>query len=120
MKKNQIMLTAMHSYDNCHCVSIEEFKADLKTLRRINKYISHTEDDVKIRLTLNNIIISYNLFGLAATDLLFASVDAANWDKLLAYLIPLDRISADYSYQNLRVLSELKPDTELLYKVSNI
>mgnify|MGYP001578012161 CR=1 FL=1 len=60
-------------YDNPQYFDNDEFKEDIKRFSYIKKaFIRYSEGfDIKERLLLNQIIIIYNLFGSAATEMLF-------------------------------------------------
>ena len=67
------LLYAAKYYDNPHCQDIEEFHDDLKRFkylkRLFGKYVESGE--LRERLILNHLIILYNVFGNAATRMLF-------------------------------------------------
>lgn len=69
---NFILYAAKH-YDNLQCYDTLEFYDDLKRFTYIKRLFSRYEEtgDMKERLVLNHIIILYNVFGPAATRMLF-------------------------------------------------
>lgn len=64
---------AMNHYDNPGCHSIIEFEDDLRRFLYLKKLFNRYtyEGDLKERLILNHIIVLYNIFGSALTDMLF-------------------------------------------------
>lgn len=71
--QNFVLYAAKH-YDNPECHTIEEFNEDLNKLKYLKKIFKRYRDtgEINIRLTLNYIIIFYNLFGVeASTAMLF-------------------------------------------------
>lgn len=71
--QNFVLYAAKH-YDNLECHTIEEFNEDLNKLKYLKKIFKRYRDtgEINIRLTLNYIIIFYNLFGVeASTAMLF-------------------------------------------------
>ena len=44
------------------------------------------------RLILNHIIVLYNVFGEAATNMMFYKIDEQNWDVLVTFLVYLERM----------------------------
>lgn len=70
---SNFLLFAAQSYDNPQCMDDTEFFDDLKKFkylkRLFNKY--HESGELKERLVLNHLIVIYNLFGNAATRMLF-------------------------------------------------
>ena len=84
----------MHHYDNTQCYSLSEFEDDLKKFLYLKKLISRYKNngELKERLILNHIIVLYNLFGDATTDMLFFKVDKSCWDVLITFLVYLNRM----------------------------
>jgi len=48
--------------------------------------------DLRERLILNHIIVIYNLWGDAATEMLFHKVDEEHWSALIVFLTYLGRL----------------------------
>jgi hypothetical protein len=73
---NFILYAAKH-YDNPQCYDTLEFYDDLKRFKYLKslfgKYVETGE--IKERLVINHIIILYNVFGPAATRMLFFKLD---------------------------------------------
>ena len=80
----------MHHYQVPSCPTLEEFENDLKTILYIKKNIG--KNVVNIRLVLNHLIILYNCFGDAATNMLFFKIDKSSWNKLITFLIYINRM----------------------------
>lgn len=85
--EKEFLSVAMKAYDNPSCVDITEFESDLRKIQYCKKLLRkfHTNDDPNFRLLLNNLIVFYNLFGTAGTDLLMYKVKE---DGLRSILIP--------------------------------
>jgi hypothetical protein len=94
LSESNFLLYAMHHYDNPQCHSIEEFEEDLKKFLYLKKLFSRykKDDDLRERLILNHIIVLYNVFGDAATDMLFYKIDEECWNSLVTFLVYLDRM----------------------------
>lgn len=60
-------------YDMKKAVSEEEFSEDIKRFQYLKRLFKRydEDDELKIRLILNHIIVLYNCFGLNATHMLF-------------------------------------------------
>lgn len=84
----------MHHYDNPQCHSLQEFEEDLKKFLYLKKLISRYKNngELRERLILNHIIVLYNIFGDAATEMLFYKIDKHCWDTLITFLVYLDRM----------------------------
>lgn len=91
---DNFILYAMHHYDNPQCHSIQEFEEDLKRFLYLKKLFSRykSSGELRERLILNHIIVLYNLFGDAATDMLFHKIDKSNWNILATFLVYINRI----------------------------
>jgi len=83
----------MHHYDNIQCQTIEEFDEDLKKLLYIKKLLSRykNDNDLRERLILNHIIVLYNVFGDAFTNMAFCKIDKEHWPALITFLECGDR-----------------------------
>jgi hypothetical protein len=94
LNESNFLLFAMHHYDNVQCHSLEEFDSDLKRFLYLKKLFSRYKNtgELKERLVLNHIIVLYNLFGIAATKMLFYSIDKEHWNILITFLIFLNRM----------------------------
>jgi len=94
LNESNFLIYAMHHYDNTQCYSLAEFEDDLKKFLYLKKLISRykNNEDLKERLILNHIIVLYNLFGEATTNMLFYKVDKCCWDILVTFLVYLNRM----------------------------
>lgn len=88
---NFVIYAAKH-YENPECHTTEEFVEDLNKLKYLKKIFKRYRDtgEINTRLTLNYIIIFYNLFGVeASTAMLFFKLkDYA--DVLKPFLVMLN------------------------------
>jgi hypothetical protein len=86
--EKEFLAVAMKAYDNPSCVDITEFESDLRKIQYCKKLArKYTEDDEgTFRLLLNNLIIFFNLFGKAGTDMLLYKVKE---EKLRSVIAPL-------------------------------
>jgi hypothetical protein len=59
------LIYAIQNYKAVHCVSLEEFKEDLRRLKYLKKLITRYKEtgELKERLILNHLIILNNMFG---------------------------------------------------------
>lgn len=85
---------AMHSYDNPQCVTLEEFEEDLKRFIWVKKMLIRYKNGGELceRIILNHLIIIFNVFGDAATKMLFFRMDETLWSSLVTFLIYLKRM----------------------------
>lgn len=117
------LLYAAKYYDNPQCQDIEEFHDDLKRFkylkRLFGKYVESGE--LRERLILNHLIILYNVFGNAATRMLFFKLkDHLQYLKpflLLMGQMPDRVISAD---GDLYISSDIPMDQEIVETLRGI
>ena len=85
---------AMHHYDNPQCHSIAEFENDIKRFLYLKKLITRYKqsEELRERLILNHIIVLYNVYGDAATNMLFYKIDPQYWNVLTTFLVYLQRM----------------------------
>lgn len=86
----------MHHYDNIQCHSIEEFEEDLRKFLYLKKLFSRYKNngELRERLILNHIIVLYNIFGDAATEMLFFRLKEYE-SELSTFLVYLNRMPDD-------------------------
>jgi hypothetical protein len=94
LNENNFLVYAMHHYDNPQCHSLEEFEEDLKRFLYLKKLLSRYKKDGELRerLILNHIIVLYNVFGDATTNMLFYKIDSSYWSVLITFLVYLERM----------------------------
>ena len=76
LNDDNFLLYAAKHYDNAQCHDAEEFYDDLKRFKYLKRLFGKYKDtgELRERLILNHIIILYNVFGSAATRMLFAKL----------------------------------------------
>ena len=84
----------MHHYDNSQCHSVEEFEEDLRRFLYLKKlFIRYKNNgELRERLILNHIIVLYNIFDDATTDMLFFKIDKEHQSALATFLVYLNRL----------------------------
>jgi len=93
LNENNFILFAIKNYENPQAVTEEDFKRDLNHLRYVKRLLKRYKrrGELKIHLLLNHFIILYNLFGEAATPMLFFKIDREFWPALKSFIIFLNR-----------------------------
>jgi len=88
------IIFAIKHYDNPQSVTYEDFEEDLKKFKYIKRLFRRyeTAGELKTHLILNHIILLYNVFGDAATPLLFFKIEDNYWPVLKSFLLFLDRL----------------------------
>jgi hypothetical protein len=94
LNEDNFLIYAMHHYDNPQCHSIEEFEEDLRRFLYLKKLFSRYKNNSELRerLILNHIIVLYNIFGEATTDMLFFKLEKEYESSLATFLIYLNRL----------------------------
>lgn len=93
LNESNFLLFAAKHYDNAQCESLEEFQEDLNRFKYLKRLFNRYKEtgDLKERLILNHIIILYNVFGDAATQMLFLKL-RKYYECLMPFLILLNRL----------------------------
>ena len=90
---NYVMFAIKH-YENPHAVTQEDFYEDLKRFKWIKRLLKRyqTTGILKSHILMNHFIIVYNVFGEAATPLLFFKIDRELWPIIKAFVVYLGRL----------------------------
>lgn len=85
LSETNFVLYAAKHYDNPSCFDTIEFYEDLNKFKYLKRLFSRYEEtgELKERLILNHITVIYNLFGEAATRMLFFKLKDYH-----SYLVP--------------------------------
>jgi len=112
---------AMKHYDNNQCATVEEFEEDLKRLLYLKKLFSRyrVNGELRERLILNHLIILYNIFGKATTNMLFFKINEENWAPLVTFLVYLERMPNALPQHGI-ALADIELDTVIIKTLRNI
>ena len=85
---------AIKNYNNPQSVTYSDFEEDIKKFKYIKRLFRRyeTTGELKTHLILNHIILLYNVFGDAATPLLFFKIEDNYWPVMKAFLLFLNRL----------------------------
>lgn len=109
------LLNAVKHYDNPQCQGMQDLLADLKRFKYIKRLLRRYEEDtISERLLLNHIIVLHNLFGSAATPMLFFKIEPKFWPQLKTFLVYLMIIPNNYTIQDVIPESEIPLDPILV------
>ena len=91
LNEDTYILFAIKHYENPHCVTREDFDEDLKRFKYLKRLLKRyvRGGQLRIHLIINHLIILYNVFGEAATPLLFYKLEREYWcilKTILSYL----------------------------------
>lgn len=89
-----VTMFAIRNYDNPQAITSEDFHDDLKRFKYIKRLLRRYKKTgvLKTHLLLNHFISVYNVFGDAATPLLFYKIDKDLWSSMKSFVIYLGRL----------------------------
>jgi hypothetical protein len=90
LDNNNFLLFAAKHYDNPQCHDTTEFYDDLKRFKYLKRLFVKYQDsgELRERLILNHLIILYNVFGEAATRMLFLKLEG-HYQYLKPFIVML-------------------------------
>lgn len=94
LNDENFLLFAIKNYENPQAVTKDDFDKDLnhfKYIKRLLKRYNKT-GELKTHLIINHFIILYNIFGDAATPMLFFKIDEDMWGTMKSFLVFLNRL----------------------------
>lgn len=117
LNEDNYLFFAIKHYDNPQSITKEDFYDDIKRFKYLKRLLKLyvKNGNLKLHLILNHMIIIYNVFGEAATPLLFYKTSSDYWSVLKSFMIYLNRYPEVHS-----ALDSIKPDkycTEELQKL---
>lgn len=94
LDQDNFLLFAIKNYENPHAVTRDDFEKDLNHVKYIKRLLKRymREGDLKVHLLLNHFIVLYNIFGEAATPILFFKIEKDLWPTLKSFIIFLNRL----------------------------
>ena len=94
LTEENFLLFAIKNYENPQAVTKEDFDKDLnhfKYIKRLLKRYKNTRQ-LKTHLLLNHFIILYNIFGEAATPMLFFKIEQDLWSSMKTFVMFLGKL----------------------------
>jgi hypothetical protein len=93
LNEDNYILFAIKHYENPQAVTEDDFYDDLKRFKWIKRLLKKykVNGEMNIHLLINHFLILYNIFGDAATPLLFFKVDSEYWSFIKTIIIYLGR-----------------------------
>ena len=94
LNEENFLLFAIKNYENPQAVTKEDFDKDLNHFRYIKRLLKRykSSGDLKVQLLINHFIILYNIFGEAATPMLFFKIEKHLWSSVKTFVVFLDRL----------------------------
>jgi hypothetical protein len=108
LTESTFLLFAAKHYENPHCHDESEFEEDLKRFQYLRKLFNKYKQtgELKERLILNHLIILYNVFGPAATDMLFMRLEGYH-DCLKPFVAYLNYLPIYIRYDGKHIFSDM-------------
>ncbi len=93
LNESNYILFAIKHYDNPQCHTREDFDEDMKRFKYLKRLLKRyvRGELFRTHLIINHLIILYNVFGEAATPLLFFKMEREYWSILKTVLIYLNK-----------------------------
>jgi len=94
LNEDNFLLFAIKNYENPQAVTREDFEKDLNHFRYIKRLLKKYKNtgQLKVHLILNHFIILYNVFGEAATPMLFHKIEIDLWPVMKSFILFLGKL----------------------------
>tara|TARA_R110000868_G_scaffold331980_1_gene592949 strand:- start:2312 stop:2704 length:393 start_codon:yes stop_codon:yes gene_type:complete len=94
LNEDNFLLFAIKHYENPQAVTKEDFDKDLNHFKYIKRLLKRYKNtgELKTHLLLNHFIILYNIFGEAATPMLFFKIEKNLWSSMKSFVIFLNKL----------------------------
>ena len=85
---------AIQNYNNPSSVTYTDFEEDLKRFKYIKRLLKRYKNtgELKVPLLINHFIVLYNIFGEAATPMLFFKIERDLWSTMKTFILFLNKI----------------------------
>jgi hypothetical protein len=120
LNEDNFLLFAIKYYENPQAVTREDFEKDLNHFKYIKRLLKRyqREGELKTHLLLNHFIILYNIFGEAATPMLFFKIEKNLWPTLKSFIMFLNKLP-EYPKSSIHNIQVDLYCLEQLYKIYN-
>ena len=94
LNEDNFLLFAIKNYENPQAVTKEDFDKDLNHFKYIKRLLKRYKNTgvLKTHLLLNHFIVLYNIFGEAATPMLFFKIEGDLWSSMKSFIMFLNRL----------------------------
>ena len=94
LTEDNFLLFAIKNYENPQAVTKEDFDKDLNHFKYIKRLLKRYKNtgQLKTHLLLNHFIILYNIFGEAATPMLFFKIEKDLWSSMKTFVMFLGKL----------------------------
>ena len=118
LNEDNFQFFAIKNYENPQAITREDFEKDLNHFRYIKRLLKRyrSSGELKIHLLINHFIILYNIFGDAATPMLFYKIEEDLWGIVKTFVVFLNRLP-DYPHT---YIHDIEMDDECLKELERI
>jgi hypothetical protein len=118
LNEKNFLLFAIKNYENPEAVTKEDFDKDLNHFRYIKRLLKRYRGggELKVHLLINHFIILYNIFGEAATPMLFFKLEENLWPVVKTFIVFLNRLP-DYPHT---YIHEIEIDQQCMTELERI
>ena len=94
LNEDNFLLCAIKNYENPQAVTKEYIDKDLNHFKYIKRLLKRYKNTgvLKTHLLLNHFIILYNIFGVAATPMLYFKIDKELWSTMKSFIMFLGKM----------------------------
>lgn len=94
LNEDNFLVYAIKHYYNPGSMGMSDLEEDLKRIKYVKRLLNRYKKtgDASERLILNHLVVLYNVFEDAATDMLFYKLEEEYWPELKTYLVYLHRM----------------------------
>ena len=118
LNEENFLLFAIKNYENPQAITREDFEKDLNHFRYIKRLLKryNSSGELKVHLLINHFIILYNIFGDAATPMLFYKIEEDLWSIVKTFVVFLNRLP-DYPHT---YIHDIEMDKNCLKELESI
>ena len=94
LTEDNFQLFAIKNYENPQAVTEDDFHKDLNHFKYIKRLLKRYKNtgELKSHLILNHFIVLYNIWGEAATPMLFFKIEKELWPVMKTFVIFLNKL----------------------------
>ena len=118
LTEENFLLFAIKNYENPQAVTKEDFDKDLNHFKYIKRLLKRYKNTgvLKTHLLLNHFIVLYNIFGEAATPMLFFKIEKDLWSTMKTFIMFLGKFP-EYPKSSIH---DIQPDLHCLKELYQI
>jgi len=94
LNEDNFLLFSIKYHQNPQAVTRKDFERDLNHFKYIKRLLKRYRNtgELKTHLLVNHFIIIYNVFGEAATPMLFFKIESELWPAMKSFIIFLNKL----------------------------